>query len=75
DQSWSWAYDSKDSFPRVVGQPYYVDSYTRNVLPVKLEPNREYVIWVNSKFYKSFMDRGGISALPFRFQFATGELR
>ena len=48
DQSWSWAYTNKNDFPEMTGQPHYTNNYTRNVLPVKMEPNKEYIIWINS---------------------------
>lgn len=44
DKSWSWCYEVRDTFPQVTGQPYYTENNTKNVLPVRLEPNKEYVI-------------------------------
>lgn len=44
DKSWSWSYEDKNKFPQMTGEPYYKDNYTKCVLPVKLEPNKEYVI-------------------------------
>jgi len=71
DGSWSWSYTSKDMFPQMTGQPYYMPGHVKNVLPVKLEPNREYEIWINSQRFKNFRDLSGNPATPFRFVFKT----
>ena len=71
DQNWSWAYDDKNKFPQMAGQPYYTDSNIKNILPVKLEPNKEYVIWINSSKFKNFKDKSGNPAVPFKFTFKT----
>ena len=71
DGNWSWVYEDKSTFPQIVGQAYYTDGMTKNVLPVKLEPNKEYVIWINSAKYKNFKDISGNSAFPFKFTFKT----
>lgn len=52
-------------------QPYYKPGHTINVLPVKLESNKEYEIWINSKKFKDFKDRAGNPAIPFRLVFTT----
>lgn len=72
DQSWSWVYEDKNSFPAMTGQAYYTDDFTRNILPVRLEPNKEYVVWVNQPEYNNFKDKSGNPAVPFRFSFKTG---
>lgn len=71
DGNWSWAYTKKEDFPRTKGQAYYTENYTKNNIPVILEPNKEYIIWVNSEKFKNFKDKSGNSALPFRFTFKT----
>ena len=71
DGNWSWVYEDKSTFPQIIGQAYYNDNNTTNTLPVKLEPNKEYIIWINSADYKNFKNRKGISAVPFRFTFKT----
>jgi len=69
DGNWSWAYTNEDQFPETTGQPYYLPGLTKNVLPVKLEPNKEYEIWINSDKFKDFKDQAGNPATPFRFVF------
>ena len=71
DGNWSWVYEDKDSFPRIIGQTYYTENNTVNRLPVKLEPNKEYVIWINSAQFKNFKDKSGNPAYPFKFTFKT----
>ena len=71
DGNWSWVYENKNSFPRIVGQPHFTNSGKTNIVPVKLEPDKEYVIWINSARFKNFKDRNGTSAIPFRFTFTT----
>lgn len=71
DGNWSWVYDNKSEFPQIVGQPYYIENITRNVLPVKLESNKSYVVWINSSKHKNFKNKNGSSAYPFKFSFKT----
>ena len=71
DGSWSWAYSNKDMFPEMNGQPYYQPGHTKNVLPVKLESNKEYEVWINTDQFRNFKDQSGNSAIPFRLVFKT----
>jgi len=71
DGNWSWAYTNKNRFPEMTGQPYYKPGHTINILPVKLEPSKEYEIWINSEKFKNFKDQAGNSATPFRLVFTT----
>jgi hypothetical protein len=71
DGNWSWAYDDINKFPQIVGQAYYNDNNTKNIVPVKLEPNKEYVIWINSTSYQNFKNKKGTPVVPFRFTFKT----
>ena len=71
DGTWSWAYSNKNMFPEMNGQPYYQPGLTKNVLPVKLEPNKEYGVWINTDQFRNFKDQSGNSAIPFRLVFKT----
>ena len=71
DGNWSWAYSDKSEFPQMIGQAYYIENNTRNILPVKLESNKSYVIWINSPKHKNFKDIYGNSAYPFKLTFKT----
>ena len=71
DGNWSWAYSNKNMFPEMTGQPYYQPGLTRNVLPVKLESNKEYEVWINTDQFRNFKDQSGNAAIPFRLVFKT----
>lgn len=70
DRSWSWCYEDRSKFPQV-GTPHYTEGMTTCVLPVKLEPGKEYVIWINTQNAKGFRDQAGRPAVPYRFTFRT----
>ena len=71
DGNWSWAYTTKETFPETTGQPSYQDNYTRNVLPVRLEPNTEYEVWINSAKFTGFKDQAGNPSQPYKLVFKT----
>lgn len=71
DRNWSWVYENKGSFPQIAGEPNYVDNLTRNVLPVRLEPNKEYVVWINAANFANFKDQAGNPAVPYKLTFRT----
>ena len=71
DGNWSWAHTNKSKFPEMSGQPYYKPGLTENILPVNLESNKEYEIWINSEKFQNFKDQAGNSATPFRLVFKT----
>ena len=71
DKSWSWAYEQQDKFPQITGDPGYDASFTINTLPVELEPNKEYEIWINTSQFKNFTDRVGNPATPYKLVFKT----
>ena len=71
DGSWSWAMHSKESFPKLNGQPRYLADKRTCVLPVKLEPDRTYAIWVNSEKFGNFKDPDGRAAVPYLLVFKT----
>lgn len=71
DGNWSWAYTNKSKFPELNGDPKYNGNFTKNTLPVRLEPNKEYEIWINSHKFNNFQDKSGNSAIPFKLIFKT----
>lgn len=71
DNSWSWCIEKKETFPEMTGDPHYLKDAVTNVLPVKLEGNKEYVIWLNSEKFSAFKDKSGVSLKPYRFTFKT----
>ena len=71
DGNWSWCFEDKDKFPEMTGDPHYTDNNTRNILPVRLEPDKEYVIWINTVNFKNFKDKAGNRTEPYKFTFKT----
>lgn len=71
DNSWSWSSEDKNKFPKMRGEPYYAENYTKCVLPVKLEPQKDYVIWINSANYRNFRSKTGIPVEPYKLTFRT----
>lgn len=55
----------------MTGQPHYSDTTTTCVLPVKLEPNKKYTIWINTAKFKGFKDQAGTPVEPYLFSFKT----
>jgi RNA polymerase sigma-70 factor (ECF subfamily) len=69
--TWSWSTLSKESFPEVDGTPRYLDDERTCVLPVKLQPEKTYAIWVNSIKFQNFKDSNGIPSVPYLLVFRT----
>jgi serine/threonine protein kinase len=67
---WAFCQISKESFPESAGQVHYIDKRTC-VMPVKLEPGRTYVIWLNREPFNSFRDTGNNPAVPYFLIFKT----
>jgi len=73
DKSWSWSQISNDTFPANAGKPHYLKGGKTCVLPVKLEPGKTYVIWVNSQKFRGFKDKDGQPAVPYLLVFETAD--
>jgi len=73
DGTWSWTKVNNGSFPEVADKPRYEAGGKTCVLPVKLEPNETYVIWLNSDRFRGFKDRGNRAAVPYLLVFKTRE--
>jgi RNA polymerase sigma-70 factor (ECF subfamily) len=71
DRTWSWSTLSKESFPRLDGEPKYLPDKRTCVLPVKLEAGKTYAIWLNSNKFRNFKDTEGRPALPYLLVFKT----
>lgn len=72
DRMWSWTMESKATFPKFKADGiHYLPDKRTCVLPVKLEPNRSYVIWINSQKHNAFRDQGNRPAVPYLLVFET----
>lgn len=71
-KSWSWVKIDEKSFPKLTSDPRYLTDKRTCILPVKLQPNRVYQIWINHGKFLNFKDVSGKSAVPYLLSFKTG---
>jgi hypothetical protein len=69
--SWSLVMADKASFPKIAGQVAFQSDGRIFVAPVKLEPGKVYVVWVNSSRHTNFRDQQGRPAVPYLLSFGT----
>lgn len=69
--SWAWVTEARATFPEMAGQGYFEPDGRTAALPVKLEPGRTYVVWLNSAEHLLFRDVAGTPARPLRWTFTT----
>jgi RNA polymerase sigma-70 factor (ECF subfamily) len=69
DGSWSWSTWGQENYPTTTGRPKYLEDKRTCVLPVKLEPNKFYAIWLNSNNFGNFKDTNGRPAVPYLLVF------
>src|ERR1039457_1187277 len=74
DQSWSWCDVWENSTPEDVEKPKYDADHKTCVFKVKLEPDKAYGYWLNTKNYRNFKDKGGRAAVPYLLTFQTAAL-
>jgi len=70
DKSWSFVRVSKETYPKTVGDPKYLDKRTV-VLPVELEPGKTYILWLNNQKFGNFRDEQNYAAVPYLLVFET----
>jgi RNA polymerase sigma-70 factor (ECF subfamily) len=68
---WSWVMESPESFPAMTGKASLTADGREAVLPVRLEPGKSYVLWLNSERFQGFRDRDGAVLAPVRWAFTT----
>ena len=61
----------RPTFPKTTGEPRWINKRTI-VMPVRLKPNHEYELSVNSRSYKNFKNLRGESAVVYPIKFRTG---
>ena len=71
DESWSWCDVWENSSPEGVEKPKYAADRKTCVLKVKLEPNKAYGYWLNTKKYQNFQDPQHHPAVPYLLTFKT----
>ena len=71
DGSWSWTQISDETFPEITGKLRYLADKRTCVAPVKLEPGKTYVTWLNSAKFGNFKDADRRPAVPYLLVFET----
>jgi hypothetical protein len=72
DRMWSFCQISKETFPKTgSGQIHYLADKRTCVMPVKLEPGKTYVIWINRGQFTSFRDTDHHPSVPYLLVFET----
>jgi len=69
---WSFCQESKNSFPLIDStQIHYLQDKRTCILPVKLQSNKNYAVWINTAKFKNFRDTTNIPAIPYLLVFKT----
>lgn len=71
NSSWSLVTQDKANFPKITDQVGFQSDGRTFFAPVRLEPGKKYVIWINSDRYQNFRDQQGRLAVPYLFSFRT----
>jgi RNA polymerase sigma-70 factor (ECF subfamily) len=71
DKNWSWSEISAESALPIKGDIKYDADGRTCIAPVKLEPGKTYVSWLNSEKFKNFKDKDGQPAVPYLLVFET----
>ena len=62
---------SQATFPKPTGEIKFMEDNRTFIIPVKLEPGRTYVLWLNDGNFNPFRDEAGTAALPYQLVFRT----
>jgi RNA polymerase sigma-70 factor (ECF subfamily) len=73
DGSWSWSTWGEENFPKGTAEPRYLPDGRTCMLPVKLQPDKFYAIWLNSDKFHGFKDSTERPAVPYLLTFVTGK--
>jgi RNA polymerase sigma-70 factor (ECF subfamily) len=69
-EGWAWVIEDKATAPDI-GESSWDAAVRTNTTPVRLEPGKTYVVWINSPTYPFFKDPQGRTATPVRWSFTT----
>lgn len=70
---WSCVMISKSTFPKVSGKIKFDTDKRTCIIPVTLEENKTYALWINSKKFNSFRDVSNKPAIPYLLVFQTAQ--
>ena len=71
NRMWAVCQISKETFPTTAGQIHYLSDQRTCVVPVKLEPDKTYVLWFNRGQFNSFRDLENNPSVPYLLVFKT----
>jgi hypothetical protein len=71
NNSWSLVEVNKESFPKISGALRYREDQKTLIVPVQLESDKNYIVWINSDNFHNFKDTQGIPAVPYLLTFHT----
>ncbi len=71
NRMWAVCQISKETFPENAGQIHYQSDQRTCVVPVKLEPGKNYVVWFNRGQFNSFRDTENNPSVPYLLVFST----
>jgi RNA polymerase sigma-70 factor (ECF subfamily) len=72
DHSWSASQISDETYPKSGdGEMHYLPDKRTCVMPVKLEPGKTYVIWLNTGKFHGFQDTSHYPSVPYLLVFQT----
>ena len=72
DGSWSVCQTSDETFPESGdGKIHYQADKRTCVMPVKLQPGKTYVLWLNRGQFQNFRDTQRMSSIPYLLVFET----
>ena len=69
--AWTWMHASHETFPESAGDVHYLPGTQTCVMPVKLEPGKKYVVWLNTTKFQNFVDVEGRPSEPYLLTFTT----
>lgn len=70
----SWCTAREGEYPKKTGEPRWTADKRITTMPVKLEPNKTYAMWLNlGERYTNFRDKDGRPAIPYLLVFQTVE--
>jgi hypothetical protein len=70
DGAWSIV-QMTSNFPHLTGKPHYDREHRVLTVGIRLEPNRQYELWLNSGQYSSFMSEEGVPLDSVAIRFKT----
>ena len=75
DGCWSVVQVNPAFCPKITGKIHYDSTRTQLTIPVKLEPNHSYLLFLNLGSYNSFMSEQKYRLMDYRYTFRTGSPR